>query len=69
MITERLKSVDIFRGLCMSWMILGHLFDWWIQPDYSWARMIMTIILEPIGASGFLFISGISITISYRRRL
>jgi len=25
--------------------------------------------LEPIGASGFLFISGISITISYRRRL
>jgi len=69
MITERLKSIDIFRGLCMSWMILGHLFDWWIQPDYSWARRIMTIILEPIGASGFLFISGISITISYRRRL
>jgi len=67
--TERLKSIDIFRGLCMSWMILGHLFDWWIQPDYSWARQIMTIILEPIGASGFLFISGVSITISNRRRL
>ena len=69
MITERLKSIDIFRGLCMSWMILGHLFDWWIQTDYSWPRRIMTIILEPIGASGFLFISGISISISYKKRI
>lgn len=53
----------------MSWMILGHLFDWWLKADHSWIRSIMTMIFEPIGASGFLFISGISIALSYRKRL
>ena len=53
----------------MSWMILGHLFDWWLKAEQSWIRIIMTMILEPVGASGFLFISGISIVISYKKRL
>ena len=66
---ERLKSIDIFRGLCMSWMILGHLFDWWLKADQNWIRSIMTILFEPVGASGFLFISGVSIALSYRNRL
>jgi len=67
--TDRIKSIDIFRGLCMAWMILGHLFDWWLKPEDRWIRSIMENILEPIGASGFLFISGISIALSYRKRL
>ncbi|KKM96982.1 hypothetical protein LCGC14_1172700 [marine sediment metagenome] len=61
---ERLKSIDIFRVLCMSWMILGYSFDWWLKLDHSWLRSIMTMIFEPISAAGFLFISGISIALS-----
>ena len=66
---ERLKSIDIFRGLCMSWMFLGHLIEWWIREEYLWVRTFTFFIFDPIGASGFLFISGVSITLSYRNRL
>jgi len=69
MIMQRLKSVDIFRGLCMSWMFLGHLIDWWIKSEFFWLESLTFSIFDPIGASGFLFISGVSITLSYRNRM
>ncbi|MHA1985063.1 MAG: heparan-alpha-glucosaminide N-acetyltransferase domain-containing protein [Promethearchaeota archaeon] len=65
----RLKSIDIFRGLCMGWMILNHLIDWWLSPEYDWLYAITIMIIDPIGASGFLFISGVSVALSYRKRL
>jgi len=66
---QRLKSIDIFRGLCMAWMVLNHLIDWWLTNDFSWLHNVTIMILDPIGASGFLFVSGVSITISYRKNL
>ena len=66
---KRIKSIDIFRGLCMAGMVLNHLVAWWLKSDFSWLQNVFIMILDPIGASGFLFISGVSITISYRRRL
>ncbi|MHA2009421.1 MAG: acyltransferase family protein [Promethearchaeota archaeon] len=67
--SQRLKSIDIFRGLCMAWMVLAHLIDWWLKPEYDWLHSITVKILDPIGASGFLFISGVSIALSFRSRL
>ncbi len=67
--TQRLKSIDTFRGLCMVWMVLTHLIDWWLISAYNWLHSATIMILDPIGASGFLFISGVSISLSYRRRL
>ncbi|MFW9939872.1 MAG: acyltransferase family protein [Candidatus Thorarchaeota archaeon] len=67
--SQRLKSIDIFRGSCMTWMILTHLIDWWIKAEYYWLHPLVIMIFDPIGASGFLFISGISISLSYRNRL
>ncbi|MFW9866165.1 MAG: heparan-alpha-glucosaminide N-acetyltransferase domain-containing protein [Candidatus Thorarchaeota archaeon] len=66
---KRIKSIDIFRGLCMVWMIANHLIAWWLNTDYMWIHKLAIMIIDPIGASGFLFISGVSIAISYRRRL
>ena len=66
---ERLKSIDIFRGLCIFWMFLGHLIEWWIIDDFLWVRTLTFYLFDPIGAAGFLFISGVSITLSYRNRL
>ena len=66
---QRIKSIDIFRGLCMAWMVLAHLIDWWLKVEDSWLHGFMIRIIDPIGASGFLFISGISIALSYRKRL
>ncbi|MFW9818468.1 MAG: heparan-alpha-glucosaminide N-acetyltransferase domain-containing protein [Candidatus Thorarchaeota archaeon] len=65
---QRIKSIDIFRGLCMTWMVLNHLIDWWLLSSSSWLHNVTIMILDPIGASGFLFISGVSISMSYRRR-
>jgi len=52
----------------MSWMILAHLIDWWLKSEFSWLQSLTSKILDPIGASGFLFISGLSITLSYRNK-
>jgi len=52
----------------MAWMILGHLIDWWLRIEFSWLQKLTSEILDPIGTSGFLFISGVSITLSYRNR-
>ena len=65
----RLKSIDTFRGICMAWMFLGHLLEWWIKPEYLFLNTITHQILDSMGASGFLFISGLSIALSLRRKL
>ncbi|MFX0043080.1 MAG: acyltransferase family protein [Candidatus Hodarchaeota archaeon] len=66
---QRLKSIDMFRGICMSWMVLTHLIDWWLKSEYNWVHSAAIMILDPVGASGFLFISGVSVSISFRKRL
>ena len=66
---QRFKSIDVFRGMCMSWMFLGHLIDWWIKEEFYWIQGVTVSIIDPIGASGFLFISGVSIALSYRNRI
>jgi hypothetical protein len=65
---KRFKSVDIFRGICMSWMFLGHLLDWWLKPEFFIIRNFAHSFIDSIGVSGFLFISGVSITLSYQNR-
>jgi hypothetical protein len=53
----------------MAWMFLGHLLDWWLDPQFFTIRNTAHMLLDSIGASGFLFISGVSITLSYRNQL
>jgi len=65
---QRLKSIDIFRGMCMSWMFLTHLIDWWFGGG-DWLQSVTVSIIDPIGASAFLFISGVSVALSYRNRM
>jgi len=67
---KRLKSLDMFRGLAMLYMIVGHMITWWPVPEIRVAIMASYIsILSSLGAVGFTFISGISTMISYRNRL
>ena len=66
---QRLKSIDIFRGICMVWMISTHLIDWWLRSEYYWLHSVTVMIFDPFGASGFLFVSGVSIALSYRNKL
>ncbi len=68
---KRLKSLDIFRGLSMVWMFVGHLLEWWLQNNAQ-DRLLYTnafSIFDVIGAGAFIFVSGISTTLSYRTRI
>ncbi|MHA1932385.1 MAG: OpgC domain-containing protein, partial [Promethearchaeota archaeon] len=63
---QRLKSIDVFRGLCMFWIVLTHLIDWWLNSEFIWLHRITVMLFDSFGASGLLFISGVSIALSYR---
>ncbi|MFX1395228.1 MAG: heparan-alpha-glucosaminide N-acetyltransferase domain-containing protein [Promethearchaeota archaeon] len=65
---KRYKSVDAIRGLCMIIMIVGHLLHWWLTPADHWLYDLLKSIIGPLGASGFLFISGVSAELSYKKR-
>jgi len=47
-------------------MIVLHFCEWWLVPDSRWLKDLMSYIFEPIGATGFLFISGVSASLSYK---
>ncbi len=66
---KRLKSLDMFRGLAMLYMLVGHMVTWWPVPEERWILISYVSILSTLGAVGFTFISGISTMISYRNRL
>ena len=66
---KRFKSIDIFRGLCIVMMICGHIINWWLRPEDYWLYLTLESSLTPIGASGFLFVSGIATLLSHQNRL
>ena len=66
---KRIKSIDTIRGFCIFLMILGHLLDWWLKDEDKWLQVIIFELLAPLAASGFLFVSGFSTTLSYKSRV
>ncbi len=66
---KRLKSIDIFRGVGMVYIMVGHMIDWWIIPSEDQLFNVYVSLFSAIGAAGFVFISGVSTMISYRNRV
>ena len=69
MLNKRIKSVDIFRGLGMVYIMVGHMIDWWSHPVDDWLFYVYVSLFSALGAAGFVFISGVSTMISYRKRI
>jgi uncharacterized membrane protein len=69
MLDKRIKSVDIFRGLGMVYIMVGHMIDWWSRPVDDWLFYVYVSLFSALGAAGFVFISGVSTMISYRKRI
>ncbi|MHA2036940.1 MAG: heparan-alpha-glucosaminide N-acetyltransferase domain-containing protein [Promethearchaeota archaeon] len=63
---KRIKSVDIIRGFSIWIMVYGHMLQFWIRPEDFWLKYWLFAFLAPIGATGFLFISGVSSTLAYK---
>ncbi|MFX0031963.1 MAG: acyltransferase family protein [Promethearchaeota archaeon] len=65
---KRFKSIDFLRGIHVFLMIVLHYCEWWLVADARELKELMFHIFEPIGATGFLFISGVSASLSYKSR-
>ncbi|MHA1526836.1 MAG: heparan-alpha-glucosaminide N-acetyltransferase domain-containing protein [Promethearchaeota archaeon] len=63
---KRYNSIDTLRGVCMVIMIGGHLWDWWLTTEDYWFFILLKNVFGIWGATGFVFISGVSTFISYR---
>ncbi|MGV9198592.1 MAG: heparan-alpha-glucosaminide N-acetyltransferase domain-containing protein [Promethearchaeia archaeon] len=66
---KRLKSIDVFRGFAMTWMVVAHLLGWWLQEDLLWLFRFSTNAFDFIGAAAFIFISGVSVALSTKKKL
>ena len=63
---RRIKSIDTFRGGSIVVMVFGHFLLFWLRPEDAWLKFWLWALLKPLGASGFLFVSGISASLSFR---
>ncbi|TFF85514.1 MAG: DUF1624 domain-containing protein, partial [Promethearchaeota archaeon] len=69
---NRIGSIDIFRGLCIFIMFLSHLGIWWLSTEgYTFlSNWIWLPIARPIAkGSGFILISGVSVALSYSKKV
>ena len=64
---KRFKSIDILRGICIFYMTFGHMVNWWISQGDFWLYELIWNYGAPIGGAGFLLVSGMSASISYKR--
>ncbi|MFX1237100.1 MAG: heparan-alpha-glucosaminide N-acetyltransferase domain-containing protein [Promethearchaeota archaeon] len=65
---KRFKSIDILRGISMCWMIYGHCMTWWLNDANFWYYHVARAIGDFLGSGNFVFLSGISVMLSYRSR-
>jgi len=65
---KRFESIDFIRGLCIVMMICGHMINWWLRPEDYWLYLTLESSLALIGASGFLFVSGMATFLSYQKK-
>ncbi len=63
----RIRSIDIFRGICIFYMTFGHMVNWWISQGDFWLYEIIWNYGAPVGGGGFLLVSGMSASLSYKR--
>ena len=66
---KRIKSIDTLRGFAIICMFLYHIQSWWIRDTDLWFTDVMYSSYAILGTTGFLFISGVSIALSYRSRM
>jgi len=66
---KRYKTIDMIRGFCMIIMVGGHMLDWWLTAEDYWLFLFLYTFLAPLGAAGFVFISGTVTFLSYQRNM
>jgi len=66
---KRFVSIDIFRGFAIIYMIFSHMATWGHKIGISFIFDIIVYLIDGLGAEGFMFISGLSLTLSYQNNM
>ena len=66
---ERIKSIDIFRGVCILNFMMVHYLVGWLPDHELWAFDAYWTYFDMMGACAFLFISGIGIMLFYKNKM
>ena len=66
---ERIKSIDMFRGICILNFMMVHYLVAWLPFDQLWAFDAYWVYFDMMGACAFLFISGIGIMLFYKNKM
>ncbi|MBD3230729.1 MAG: DUF1624 domain-containing protein, partial [Candidatus Lokiarchaeota archaeon] len=63
---ERIKSFDIFKGIAILWIVIGHVAFYWLTLDSIWIyEFLLTFIFRCITGLNFIFLLGVNLSISY----
>lgn len=63
---NRINAIDTFRGISISYMIIGHTAQYWLIRSDLWLYGFILAIFEVIGANAFILLAGIGLTLSYK---
>jgi len=66
---ERIRSIDVFRGICIINFMLVHYMVSWLPTYQLWAFDAYWAYFDMMGACAFLFISGIGIMLYYKKKM
>ncbi|MHA1727757.1 MAG: heparan-alpha-glucosaminide N-acetyltransferase domain-containing protein [Promethearchaeota archaeon] len=61
----RVFAIDNYRGLMIIYIMLIHALEIWLRPEDNFIWGITWLIFDVFGAAAFVFISGISLSLSY----
>ncbi len=64
----RVRVIDMLRGVCMIYIVFGHIVQFWLTWDYYWIFSFVFNFSEVMGANCFLLLSGVAFTFSIRSR-
>ncbi|MHA1229798.1 MAG: heparan-alpha-glucosaminide N-acetyltransferase domain-containing protein [Candidatus Helarchaeota archaeon] len=63
--SDRIKSIDILKGIAIFWIIGGHVCWYWLVEDSLWIHdFLLVFIFWPITAVNFVMLSGTNLAIS-----
>jgi len=61
----RISAVDNFRGFMIIYITFIHATEFWLRPEDNWIWGMAWLILDVFATAAFVFISGISLSLSY----
>ena len=67
--SNRLQSLDFLRGSCIIWMLFQHFTLWLANGNALPLLNLIVNIFDGFGSGAFLFVSGVGISLSHRRKM